>query len=207
MSAKEKALQDFASGLTIPEALIKYPEVSKRTIYNWFKMAKDVSQSATIETSEIELQNIAATVETPIAESISTTQLIAKNLCIALVLLLLSASFFTIQEVTSKVFAIASFSGYCIAIAITLTPIAIIFTHGNLYLRICIQVIAFGIEVLCNVVVIAESIEDFESNILNTTGLQTLSFAWIAGIAIPLFALLCTIYLNQIQNNVKHHSP
>ncbi|MNT17675.1 hypothetical protein D3C72_1528380 [compost metagenome] len=122
---------------------------------------------------------------------------IAKIILVILVLLLLSASFFTIQEVSSKVFSIAPVTGYCVAFAITLTPIAVIFTDGNLTLRVAIQVIAFCIEMLCNVVVIAQS--QFLDNIVKTLRVEQLTFAWVIGLVLALFALACNVYLNQLQ--------
>lgn len=194
VSLKDTIVTELIAGVQLEELKDKFPNVSPRS---WLNYRNEAERK----------KNETVSPETDFAEETTSTKSannLAKHVCVVLVLLLLSANFFTIQEVSSKMFSIAPVTGYCVAFAITITPVAVIFTDGKMYLRIAIQFIAFCIEVICNVVVISESTDlSLKTNIAEATGLSTLHFAWITGVAVPLFALLCNVYLNQLQSQLN----
>ena len=206
---KEAILQYYREGGTVAEGLVQWPDISQRTHYNYRNEALQKESAADNARNDV----AAATPQSEVlpgkkvfrarsraVESKSET--FAKRAAMASVFVLLLASIFTIAEVLSQVYALVKISGYLIAVAVIVTPVTILFTHGNRFLRVAIVFIAFIIESFCNVVIIRADIGTAtlfatQDEFAKTAG------AMVAGIGLPLFSLFIILYLQKLQGGKK----
>lgn len=144
-TTRQQIVSALVAGVPEAELKLRFPNFSTRTWTNYRRDARQHMEEAInipvvppIERERIPQCDqesnssfeLSSESKTERKRKISVSY-IAKIILVILVLLLLSASFFTIQEVSRKVFSIAPATGYCVAFAITLTPIAVIFTDGT----------------------------------------------------------------------------